>query len=166
MEQKNIEQRVANTILQKPIDVEVGGRTFRVPQPTVATLIMVSEEIGRTPNIALDSKNPILESIAKARYYKNIGRIFATIVLGAKRIKEDAEEARAGRRFFGRKKRGSLFEFIAEHIIEDYTPKALNELLGKLLEDMQIGFFFAITTSLNDINNLKPTTSPTTVSGQ
>lgn len=158
---KTIEQSVANAILQKPIEIKIGSEMYSVPQPTIATLILVSEEIGSLPNISMNSENPILESIAKAEYYKNIGRVYATIILGAKRINETRQ---TGRWFFKRTEK--MIDYLSRQIMEEYTPQQLNELLGKLLGGMQIAFFFAITTSLNDINNLKPTKNQTIVSGQ
>lgn len=159
--ENTIEQKVASAVLQKPIELTIGGETYKVPQPTVATLIMVSAEIGKLPNIPLDSKNPIFEAVAKAEYYKNLGRVYATIILGAKRADE---ERTTGRLLWKRKEK--MIDYIARQIMEEYSPQQLNEMLGQLLGGMQLAFFFAITTSLNDINNLKPTKSQTTVSGR
>lgn len=156
-----IEQKVASAILQKPIELTIDGERYTVPQPTIATLILASQEIGKLPNIPMDSKNPILDSVAKAEYYKNIGRVYATIILGAKRVND---ERTTGRLLWKRKEK--MIDYISRKIVEEYTPRQLNEMLGELLGGMELAFFFAITTSLNDINNLKPTKTQTTVSGQ
>lgn len=89
-EQKTLEQQVVDTILQrKTTSLEIDGRTYEIPAPTPATIMLVSEETSKMPLINKETKSIFLETLRTARDCKAIGRIAAILVLGAKRIREN-----------------------------------------------------------------------------
>lgn len=153
--EKTTERKAGDAILQRPETVTAGGRTYRIAPPSTATLILVSETVSELPDVKIDKENFFMESLAKAEHFRAIGEIAATLVLGAKAIRED--EGGAGplrRRLFRRRTKR---ERLARELMEDLTPAELNRLVAAILQGMEIGDFFAITTFLSEINLLKPT---------
>ena len=156
---ETIEQKVAQTVLQKTERITVGEKTFTVAPPSVATLILVSEAISRLPQRHLDNKKIVDESLSVARDCKVIGDIVATLILGAKKGRKCGFSALPNSI---RKRR------LSRMLLEELTPSELNLLLVRLLKRLQIGDFFELTTFLIEVNLLRPTkvVSETTASGQ
>ncbi|MCC8155482.1 MAG: hypothetical protein LIP01_15645 [Tannerellaceae bacterium] len=46
---KTIESKVADTILERKMKLEIGGKYYEVAPPTTATLILVSELVAQLP---------------------------------------------------------------------------------------------------------------------
>lgn len=165
-EKKTLEQMVVDTILQrKTTSLEIDGRTYEIPAPTPATIMLVSEETSKMPLINKETKSIFLETLRTARDCKAIGRIAAILVLGAKRIRENHQvvisetKKWSWRRFRFTKHQETMNEldFVAMRIMEDITPETLNETITKRLMEMQLGDFFGLTTSLSEINTLART---------
>ena len=165
-EQKTLEQQVADTILQhKTTSLEIEGRTFEIPAPTPATIMMVSAEVHKMPRIKQNPTSILQETLLTAKDCTAVGRIAAILVLGAKRIKENRQVATSERRkwswrkfrFTKEQKTESELDFVTRHILEELTPATLNETITKRLMEMQVGDFFGLTTSLSAINILEKT---------
>ena len=165
-EQKTLEQQVVDTILQrKTTSLEIDGRTYEIPAPTPATIMLVSEETSKMPLINKETKSIFLETLRTARDCKAIGRIAAILVLGAKRIRENRQVVISETkkwswrhfRFTNHQETMSELDFVAMRIMEDITPATLNETITKRLMEMQLGDFFGLTTSLSEINTLART---------
>ena len=165
-EQKTLEQQVVDTILQrKTTSLEIDGRTYEIPAPTPATIMLVSEETSKMPLINKETKSIFLETLRTARDCKAIGRIAAILVLGAKRIRENRQVVISETkkwswrhfRFTKNQETMSELDFVAMRIMEDITPATLNETITKRLMEMQLGDFFGLTTSLSEINTLART---------
>ncbi len=85
------EQNAARTILGQSVgQVNVDGRTYDIPAPTTATLIMVSALAAELPEFATSiPKEDIVPTVLRtARHCNALGQIAAVLVLGAKRIRE------------------------------------------------------------------------------
>lgn len=174
-----MEQRVAETILQKEEEITVCGRTYRVAPPTTATLILASEAVSRLPKTKLDPQRVVEESLSVARECRPLGDIAAILILGAKNLTETVKTRQTveKRRLWGLVKWTEEVEVeqvidrkaeLSKEILECCSPKALNLLVGSLLQKMEIGDFFGLTTFLTEINMLRPTKveTPTTASGR
>lgn len=149
---KTIESKVSETILQKPEIVKIGDETFEVAPPSTATMILLSEAISKLPQIKLDEDRILTEVLAIAKDCDALGEIGAILILGAKRINEKVTK----KQFFGlKRKEVSEFERLKEKILSELEPKALNEMIAKILKGMQIGDFFGLTTSLLEVNLLR-----------
>lgn len=85
MSKKNIEGRVAETLLQDKLRIVIGKRTYTIPQPTIGTLAMVAEDIAALPEFSPE-KN-ITEILAGCVHAEKVARILAILVIGSKRIK-------------------------------------------------------------------------------
>lgn len=160
-----IEQLTADTILQKGEQtLEVGDKTYQIGKPTVATLIMVSELISQIPEYT-NNDNIVSEVLAKAKDTKVLGKIVATLILGAKRVKEHHKVTKEIpqnwllRRFKPTKVQviGEEVDVLAEEILDNCSPSELSVITSVTLSNLEIGAFFAITTSLMTTNVLKPT---------
>lgn len=176
---RTLEEKVADTILQKVDEIKVGNKTYKVSSPTIATLILASEAVSRLPKTVLDPQKVVEESLSIAKDCKALGEVAAIMILGARHLTEriKVREKTTKRYLFGLIKRNREVEVekvidrkaeLARELLETYSPRSLNMMLGGLLHKMELGDFFGLTTFLTEINLLRPTKVGTeaTASGQ
>ena len=165
MEQQTIESKVASAILEKKIgSIEIEGKTYDIAPPSVATLILISEIISTLPIVERVPNDKIVNSVLHyAKDFRALGDICAILILGAKHLIEEVEETHE-RRIFGLfKKRYTTRRTIDRQaelsrlIIENVRPSVIFNVIVQRLQDMEVGSFFSITTSLSEANILKPT---------
>ena len=109
-------------------------------------------------------KTEIVNSVLHhARFFRPLGDIAATLILGAKSLTEERVVVQEKRYLFGLIKRKSKKKIkidkraeLAKAILENVRPVLFNVVVQRL-QDMEISSFFAITTSLSEANILKPT---------
>ena len=163
MEQQNtIENSVASAILEKSIDnIDIEGVTYEIAPPSTATLILISEIVATLPVV---KKVPAEEIVTSVLHYRPIGDIAAVLILGAKNLIEYRTIVQEKRYLFGliRRKTETTIKVdkkaeLAKIILENVSPTTLFNVVVQRLQDMEIGSFFAITTSLSEANILKPT---------
>lgn len=172
---KTIEQSVADTILGNPIGtVTIDGKDYRVAPPTTATLIMVSALISQLPEIdpATPREKIIPTLMEAATDCEVLGKIAATLILGAKRIKQQPITTIAipgvERRWSWKRLRKvdkpttkltPIFEidYIAEKVLENMHPGELHEFISTTLTEAHLADFFVLTTSLRTKSLLTPT---------
>lgn len=154
-----IEQKVAGTILQDDQTIVINGVSYKVAPPSPATMIMVSAEVSQSPNIPkVKEKEDVLQWVlANAKDCRFVGNVVAILILGAKKIKK--------RTLLSRLLGKDLKKELSEKLLQELTNKQLYELAITLLERMEVGSFFGITTFLVEINLLRPKVE-TTQSGQ
>lgn len=176
---KTTEQKVSDTILQKPIEVSVGDRKYTAAPASTATLILVSEAISLLPHAKLDPERLVEDSLSIAKDCRPLGEIAAILLLGAKNLKETVKVRQKveKRRLFGLVKVTETIETervidrkaeLATELLDDLSPRELNNLVVSLLQKMELGDFFGLTTFLTEINLLRPTKveNETTASGR
>lgn len=181
MKAKTIESKVAEVILQKPEEITIGGKVYSVAPPSVATLILASEAVSRLPQTTVDAEKIVEESLSIAKECRALGEIAAILILGAKGLTEvvKREETIPKLRFLGLFRWYKRVEVevvedrkaqLAGELLENLTPRKLHQLIARLLQRMEIGDFFGLTTFLLEINLLRATkvekTRKTTASGQ
>ncbi len=167
---KTVEEKVSETILQQSEDIIVGNEIFKVAPPSTATLILASEAISQLPHVSLDTENIASESLYIAKDCRILGDIVAILILGAKGLTETRTIVK--KRCFGLKREEC--ELIIDHklilskkLLENISPRELHNLMVRLLQFMQLGDFFGLTTSLIEINLLRKTREVGTIaSGQ
>lgn len=155
---KTAENRVAETVLEKPIVVKIQGKKYIVPRPTLGTIIEVSalvSEFGET-EFSQDFIDAPTEVLRIAKQYRNLPRILATFMVGVKKYKI------CGFTFTNSRKIRRMERFLENTI----TPQEMATVLVEIFSSMECAFFLATITSLNKINHLKPTTTSPTASGQ
>ena len=169
----NLEKLVSDTILQKTSEVIViDGVEYPITPPTAGTVIMISELVSQLPVVNRHTDNILLEVLGTAKDLSVIGKIAATLILGAKRIKErrytTITHTTETKRWSWRKFRFVVeratttqrlleVDYLAEKILNEVTNETLVKLVSKRLGTMQIGDFFELTTSLSEANLLKRT---------
>jgi hypothetical protein len=166
---KTIESQTADTILQRPVTIEINGEKYEAAPPTTATLILVSELVAQLPAIKLDPENILHEALGIARDCHPLAEIVAVLILGAKNIRQKKTVVK--RRFFGLIKDTHQITInrqkeLAETIENHLSPRELYRATAELLTRMEIADFFAFTTSLTEINLTRATRVGTTVSGR
>lgn len=158
--EKTTEQKVAEAILERPIvTATIDGAEYRMAPPTLATLIEVSEIVSTLPIVnAREVKNEqiIYSVLRNAKDYRKIAHICAVLLIGAEpdNLSTDKPKRKIWR--FKRRKTSEV-ETLASKILQSLSPLQAWELITKALSAMEIGDFFAITTSLSEVNLLKPT---------
>ena len=167
---KTIEQKVAETILQKPLTLKVGKDTYEVRPPSLATLILASEEIARLPETRINPENLTVESLANISEYSPLADILAVLILGAKGLKSQRVEKKS--RFFGLVTAEKTVEVdtkanLSAKILEEWTIPQMREAFTSIVSRMGLVDFFALTVSLREVNMLRRTRETgTTASGQ
>lgn len=167
-EEKTIEQKAAETILQTPVEVKVGSKTYMTAPPSTATLILASEAVSRLPHVVLDPKNVVEESLSIAKDCRALGDIVAIFILGAKNLKEKVkvQKNREKRYLCGLFKRQVVEEVeevidrkaeLAQELLEELTPAELYDLTVTVLQRMNLTDFFGLTTFLIEINLMRQT---------
>lgn len=164
------EQQVASTILEKPIaTLELDGENYEIAAPCTSTLILVSEIISTLPVVEKCASEQVLASVLhNAKDYTKLGDIVAVLILGRKRLTEEREIVveETVPCLFGllKRKRKVTRKVVVDRkaelsqkVLDSLSPSELQELLVERLSTMEIGDFFAITTSLSEANLLKPT---------
>lgn len=141
-----IEQKVSDTILQQGEEIVVCGKRYVVTPPTPATLIMVSAEVAKLPQIK--GNDMLGETLRAAKDCEPIGRIAAILILGAKRIRQKKAWWQWGE---------NETDKLSRSILEEMTTRQVADLIASLLGKMQIGDFFVLTTSLLGVNLTKNT---------
>lgn len=165
MEKTTIESKVASAILERKVaSIEIDGKTYEIAPPTLATLILVSELVSTLPVVERVPNNKIVDSVLHyAKDYRALGDICAVLILGAKNLTQEVEETHT-RRILGLFKRRYMAKRTIDRkaelsrlITENMRPSVVFNIIVKRLQDMEVGSFFSITTSLSEANILKPT---------
>lgn len=150
-----IEGKTAQTILQQPTVVTVGGRQYKVAPPSTATLILASEAIAELPPVTMEAENVVNEALYYAKYCRPIGDIVAILILGAREANKPSETE--GRKWSWRRKGAETKrETLARELLE-LSPRDLQSLLAEVMQLMEIGDFFGVTAFLAAINLTRPT---------
>ena len=154
---KTIEQKTADTILQKQDVIEFRGRKFRFKRPSSATLIAASAAASKLPRVKIDGKDVISDILRIGKDCTPTGEVVAILLCGARGY------LRKGIRHILYERR---IRMMTTHLLEDLTPTELQELASKLLIRSDVSSFFGLTAFLIEANMLKATKAETTASGQ
>ena len=159
-----MEEQVAQTLLEEPTTVTIGGEAYKVAPPSIFTLVRASKYISKIPTNTISEGNIFGSIIHNAEEYENIAWAISAILLG----KKFTEIVTYPKWQFWRKKNNvTKGEILAKKLIN--TP--INEVSSaffKVLGQIDIRAFFVITTSLKGMMITKPTKeveNETTASG-
>lgn len=179
----SLETKVVDTILERVTDIiTIDGKEYPIAPPTAGTLIMVSELVAEMPSISENPNNIFQEVLATAKDIAVLGKIVATLILGAKRIKEHHKVqvsivTREIKKWSWRKFRmvhetitetseQLEVDYLAGRLIDEVSNATLLKVVAKRLGMMQVQDFFELTTFLSVANRLKATREVETVSGE
>ena len=170
MAKNNIEQQVADTMLQAPHHVTIGNKEYEVAPPSFGTLMKVSELLARVPEIDDLSKANAGEKAAvmlqKARDFGVLPELLAVLILGSKHINDREQvvtrtRARGLRGFFGLRdtkvEEVPVYYRLVNEIRDEVSPQLLSDLVPWLISGLQLADFFVLTTFLREIRLTEPT---------
>lgn len=170
---KTMEQKVAESILQQPETIAIGGKRYAVAKPSTATLIMASAAISKLPKFELKKETMVSDVLREAKDAEGIGEVIAIMILGAKGLEGDEKIIHKRRYLFGLINRD--YEEVVHHdykaelakeILEELDAAELQRLAYLLFSKMNVGDFFGLIAFLSEVNMTKPTKATTTASGQ
>ena len=147
---KKAEQMVSDTLLSGGVSVAIGSTEYKVYPPTLATWVEVSALIAQVTDVE-ERDMTLYDLIALGSDAEIYAHILATFIAGVKRDNE-AERRKT-----------------AETLLYTSTIPDLATALFTVLETMNIGELFMLTTSLKRTMITKPTkevVSETTAPGQ
>lgn len=157
---KTVESKVAETVLERTTDITIGGETYPVAPPTIATLIEVSELISRMPAVQMNENDILTETLVIAKDCRPMGDILAKLILGhGTHIKTTTTRKT---KFWGlitvtTETTIDKQTQLAKRILETTSPKELHAKVVELLKRLEISDFFGLTTSLIEINLIRRT---------
>lgn len=161
-----IERKVADTILQIPQSIEIGGRKYRIANMPFASVVEMSAEVSEIPVSMSESEdNPVVSVLRHGREYGDVPRILAVMMVSAVWLLFGRFGHWVFRRKVGRK---------ARLLSVRHSSRQLNEAAQVLIERSDLADFFALSTFLAGINMTKATkveteaqtpTTETTASG-
>jgi len=155
--EESAEKRVVDAVLQRPREVKVGDKIYKVSPPNTTTILLVSERISMMPEFKVDTNNVTIEALRLGKYGFVLGEVTAMLMLGSKNF-----VSKVKRRFLGKRKVNNVLP-LANALLDNIAPKELYELFLRLYGTQDIADFLAFITSLQRANLVNPTT---TVSGQ
>jgi hypothetical protein len=147
-----LEQKTANEVLQEPLIIKIDGKDYQVAPPTPATVVKISAIVSEFPEQFIDKKKIIESIIATAKDCGSIGMFAATLILGETKTKKEIKRDKY--KIF---KREISKDDLADIIMHKMKNSELNKTISLILSRLEIIDFFAITTSLNEINILRKT---------
>lgn len=148
-----MEEKVAQTLLEEPTTVTIGGEAYQVAPPSIFTLVRASKYISKIPTDTISEGNIFGSIIHNAEDYENIAWAISVIVLG----NEFTEvETNPKWQFWKRKKSVTKGENLVKKLMK--TPiTEVTDAFFKVLGQIDIRAFFVITTSLKGMMITKPT---------
>jgi hypothetical protein len=165
---QTIESLTADAVLERHTAITIGGVEYIVAPPTLATLILVSEEVSYLPNITFDKEATVADALRDARFFRGLADIAAILILGAQRLVVEEEQTY---KLWGiiprkRKVKVDMKKRIAEAMM-NVRMSELSKAVATMLSMLETEHFFALATFLTNINLTKPTkVAKTTVCGQ
>ena len=135
---KKAEQMVSDTLLSGGVSVSIGSTEYKVYPPTLATWVEVSALIAQVTDVE-EREMTLYDLIALGSDAEIYAHILATFIAGVKRDNE-AERRKT-----------------AETLLYTSTIPDLATALFTVLETMNIGELFMLTTSLKKTMITKPT---------
>lgn len=146
----SIEKKVADVVLQREQQITLHGVKFSVQQPTIATLIAVSELVAQLPETEANNPLTIMQDLKNCEV---VGKVFATIIMGVKK--------RKWWNFYNKRH----YKRLSEWIVNNCTPAELCAVLTDVMKVMQLTDFFVLTASLKG-TSLTRVAETTTASGR
>lgn len=135
---KKAEQMVSDTLLSGGVSVSIGSTEYKVYPPTLATWVEVSALIAQVTDVE-ERDMTLYDLITMGSDAETYAHILATFITGVKRDNE-AERRKT-----------------AETLLYTSTIPDLATALFTVLETMNIGELFMLTTSLKMTMITKPT---------
>lgn len=158
-----IEQKVADTLLQKPCLVKAGDKEYTVARPTLATLIEVSRYISQLPISDKIEKDKIIPFVlANAKDSGPVlAKIASVLIIGAKNVEKVPEKRNKWHFPWSKKEKESEVENLSRELANNASCQEINAIISAALTHHKIGFFLSTIISLSGANVSEKTKSET-----
>lgn len=158
-----IEQKVADTLLQKPCLVKAGDKEYTVARPTLATLIEVSRYISQLPISDKIEKDKIIPFVlANAKDSGTVlANIAAVLIIGAKNVEKVPEKRNKWHFPWFKKAKESEVEKLSRELANNASCQEISSIIIAALSYHSIGFFLTTIISLSGANVSEETKSET-----
>lgn len=153
---KTIEQKVAESILQIPETIFIGGKKYTLARPSTATLIMASAAVSKLPKFNISKDNVFACVLNEAKNADGVGEVIAIMLVGAKYMH---------RFFFIRWYKLWRIRRMKWKLLENHGADELQAIAFELFSKMHVADFFSLIAFLSEMNITKPTKATTTASG-
>lgn len=144
-------------MLHREKQITIGGEVFNPTPPFMETMILVSEKISEIPKHEYKEDDMLFGALANARHYRPMVDAIAILVLGANNLEREGKK-----RLFGLLKPRRVNELarVSKLISTTKTNREIVMLFRELLEGLQVGDFFVLSSILREINLMDRTTTP------
>ena len=157
------EEKTADALLERSQPFALGGKTYELAPPTLATLILVSEELAKLPSELFDfdekTDSPVVIPLRTARHAHGLSRALARIIVGARpklsswqRVQQAAHSICPWL-----VSEPDVVERLAIEIERSTSIQALALSFVELTHRLEVHDFFSFTTFLNALRVTKPT---------
>ena len=137
-----IETQTSNLLNDTPTTIVIGGVTYQIAPPTVANLARISSEIAQLEMGAIDPAQLAEGVLREARHGYQLARIIATAI-------EETERTTWYQRMWRKLRQRITRTTLADRIYRTATPSEATQAFSEILQTLQLGDFFAITTFLS-----------------
>ena len=157
------EEKTADALLERNQPFALGDKTYELAPPTLATLILVSEELAKLPSeiFAFDEEtdSPVVVALRTAHHAHGLSRALARLIVGARpklspwqRVQRVAHSICPW--LFPAP---DVVERLAVEIEGSTSIQALALSFIELTRRLEVQDFFAFTTFLSAVRVTKPT---------
>lgn len=137
-----IETQTSNLLNDTPTTIVIGGVTYQIAPPTFANLARISSEIAQLEIGTIDPAQLAEGVLREARHGYQLARIIATAI-------EETERTTWYQRLWRRLRERITRTTLADRIYRTATPSEATQAFSEILQTLQLGDFFAITTFLS-----------------
>lgn len=158
MEEKTIEQKVADAILQEDFTVQIGPRKYPVQPISYGTLIRVSAIISTLPRLE-EEETVFAGALRSGAHADKLARIAALCILNRK----DTRPRYRRKWLVCRELTEPGVEQLTQDILYHCNIGEVGQILRKIFSRMELSDFFGVMVSLSGVNLIAETA--TTASG-
>lgn len=137
-----IETQTSNLLNDTPTTIVIGGATYQIAPPTFANLARISSEIAQLKIGTIDPAQLAEGVLREARHGYQLARIIATAI-------EETERTTWYQRTWRKLRERITRTTLADRIYKTATPSEATQAFSEILQTLQLGDFFAITTFLS-----------------
>ena len=137
-----IEVPTSNLLNDTPTIIVIGGATYQIAPPTFANLARISSEIAQLDMGTIDPAQLAEGVLREARHGYQLARIISTAI-------EETERPTRLQRTWRKLRERITRTTLADRIYQTATPSEATQAFSEILQTLQLGDFFAITTFLS-----------------
>lgn len=151
----SVEDKAAEVLLQKPLELKVGNNVYKIAKPTLATLMEVSRYVAMLPNIEkIEQKDAVSFVLSNAnKYGRVLANIAAVLIVGiGNKSKCRQNEKKRKIKWFWQQRKPNKIELMSDEIMNSASCEEVCMIISGALSYQKIGFFLSTIISLGGAN--------------